>query len=79
MDMQQLLASDLVPYRDAAAVLGIEPKRLLGFMADKRPWMPIGGATPDGIMVDGKSCRDLARMLAERLAVSPSVATEVSS
>ena len=33
---------DLVPLEDAARELGIEVKRLRGYMLDPRPWMPIG-------------------------------------
>lgn len=33
--------SDLIPLEDAARELGIEPKRLLGYCMDPRPWMPI--------------------------------------
>lgn len=32
---------ELIPLEDAARELGIEPKRLLGYCMDPRPWMPI--------------------------------------
>lgn len=60
MDMQQLLKSDLVPVEDAAAALGIEPKRLRGFMARNGLADPIG----DYSLVYGYTCRDLAKRLA---------------
>ena len=42
---------DLIPYEAAAALIGVEPKRLLGWMLRNRVGDPIGGETPDGIMV----------------------------
>ena len=42
---------DLIPYEAAAALIGVEPKRLLGYMMRNKLQDPIGGDTPDGIMV----------------------------
>lgn len=67
--LADLLASELVPYKDAAATLGIEPKRLLGLMMRQRVDDPIGGQAEDGrIYVYGWSCKSLA----ERAAVTDS-------
>ena len=38
----------LIPYEDAAATLGIEPKRLLGLMLRESVADPIGGQAEDG-------------------------------
>lgn len=59
--MQALFDSDLVPYKEAAAALGIEPKRLLGLMARNGVDDPIGGMADDGqVYVYGWSCKSLA-------------------
>ena len=63
MNTEQLLESSLVPMEDAAEALGIEPKRLLGLMARNGITDPIGGDTPEGIMVYGWSCKGLAERL----------------
>lgn len=48
---QNLEGDDLIPYERAAALIGIEPKRLLGRMVRNKLGDPIGGQTPEGIMV----------------------------
>jgi hypothetical protein len=60
----QLEGSDLIPYERAAALIGIEPKRLLGRMMWNKVGDPIGGETPEGIMVYGWSLKTLAENLA---------------
>ena len=46
---------------EAAAALGMEPKRLLGFMLRQRVDDPIGGQAEDGkIYVYGWSCKGVA-------------------
>lgn len=63
--MTTLFDRELAPYEEAAAALGIEPKRLLGMMARGCIDDPIGGSTPDdGILVYGWSCKGLAARLA---------------
>lgn len=57
------MSADLIPLADAAAALGIEPKRLLGFMARNSVGDPIGGSTPDGIMVYAWSLEPLRMRL----------------
>ncbi len=47
----------LVPVDRMAEILGIEPKRLLGFMARNQVGDPIG----DGQEVYGWSCEELAK------------------
>lgn len=42
---------DLIAYEKAAALIGIEPKRLLGRMVRNKLGDPIGGMTPEGIKV----------------------------
>ena len=42
---------DLIHYERAASLIGIEPKRLLGRMIRNKLGDPIGGQTPEGIMV----------------------------
>ena len=67
MNTEQLLERSLVPMEDAAEALSIEPKRLLGLMARNGITDPIGGDTPEGIMVYGWSCKSLAeRMRSDR-------------
>jgi len=59
--LAQVLDSGLVPYEEAAAALGIEPKRLLGLMLRQRVDDPIGGQAEDGtIYVYGWSLKALA-------------------
>lgn len=58
---QSLLDAGLVPVEDAAAALGIEPKRLRGFMWRNGIADPIG----DQNRVYGWSCRALAAKLAQ--------------
>ena len=60
VDKQQ----DLIPYERAAALIGIEPKRLLGYLMRNKVGDPIGGETPDGIMVYGWSLKTLAERTA---------------
>ncbi|MBZ4252009.1 hypothetical protein LAJ57_13995, partial [Streptococcus pneumoniae] len=64
LDMQQFLKADLVAYERAAALIGIEPKRMLGYLIRNKVGDPIGGETPDGIMVYGWSCKTLAERTA---------------
>lgn len=45
------MSDDLIPLNEAAARLGIEPKRLLGYCIRNGLGDPIAGNTPDGIMV----------------------------
>ncbi len=56
---------DLIPYEAAAALIGVSPKRLLGYLMRNSLSDPIGGDTPDGIMVYGWSCKTLADRLAD--------------
>jgi hypothetical protein len=56
---------DLIPYERAAALIGIEPKRLLGYLIRNKCGDPIGGETPDGIMVYEWSMKELKRRLAD--------------
>lgn len=58
--LASVLDADLVPVEDAAAALGIEPKRLRGFMWRNGIGDPIG----DQDRVYGWSCRALAAKLA---------------
>lgn len=60
LDATTLLDSGLVPLEDAAQALGIEPKRLRGFMWRNGIADPIG----DQDRVYGWSCRALAAKLA---------------
>lgn len=60
LDATTLLDAGLVPVEDAAAALGIEPKRLRGFMWRNGIADPIG----DQDRVYGWSCRALAAKLA---------------
>lgn len=43
--------AELIAYERAAALIGIEPKRLLGRMMRNKLGDPIGGETPEGIKV----------------------------
>jgi hypothetical protein len=56
---------DLIPLDDAAARLGIEPKRLRGYLIRNGIGDPIGGATPDGIMVYAWSLESTRKRLAD--------------
>lgn len=58
-----LLDAGLVPVEDAAAALGIEPKRLRGFIFRNDLGDPIGSLGAD--QVYGWSCRALAAKLAD--------------
>ena len=63
---------DLIPYERAAASLGIEPKRLLGYLMRNALQDPIGGSTPDGIMVYEWSLNELRkRLTADSTVVTP--------
>ena len=62
---------DLIPYERAAALIGVSPKRLLGWMLRNRVGDPIGGETQDGIMVYEWSMKELK----QRLALTSTVAT----
>ena len=68
MHIDQLLQTGLVPLHEAAETLGIEPKRLRGFMFRNKVGDPIG----DAEQVYGWSCKALA----ERTAAIKSVATD---
>lgn len=61
---------DLIPYERAAALIGIEPKRLLGYLMRNALQDPIGGSTPDGIMVYDWSLADLRKRLTADSSVS---------
>lgn len=54
----------LIPLQAAADQLCIEPKRLLGFLMRNKLQDPIGGDTPEGIMVYEWSLADLRQRLA---------------
>lgn len=55
--LDALLRADLVPVEEAAATLGIEPKRLCGFIARNGIGDPIGSMA----QVYGWSCAELAK------------------
>ena len=59
--VEQLLDAGLVPVDEAAAALGMEPKRLIGFVLRNGLRDPIGGWLDGGMAVYGWSCRELAR------------------
>jgi len=61
---------DLIPYERAAALIGIEPKRLLGWLLRNRVGDPIGGDTPDGVMVYEWSMKELKQRLADHSTVA---------
>lgn len=61
---------DLIPYERAAALIGIEPKRLLGYLMRNSLRDPIGGSTPDGIMVYEWSLNELRKRLTADSSVS---------
>jgi hypothetical protein len=63
-----ILSEGIIPLSTAAAALGIDPKRLLGYCLSSRPWMPIAGQTDEGVMVYGWSLRHVA----ERISVGDS-------
>ena len=60
---------DLIPYERAAALIVVEPKRLLGWMLRNRVGDPIGGETEDGIMVYGWSLKTVRERLANHSTV----------
>lgn len=62
MNVQVLLDAGLVPVEDAAAALGIEPKRLRGYVFRNDLGDPIGSLGKDEVY--GWSCRPLAEKLA---------------
>ena len=62
---------DLIPYERAAALIGVSPKRLLGYLIRNKVGDPIGGETTEGIMVYGWSCKTLAERLANHSDVAP--------
>ncbi len=62
-----ILKADLVPVDEAAKMLGIEPKRLRGFMFRNKVGDPIG----DAEQVYGWSCAQLAERLAAIKEVTP--------
>jgi hypothetical protein len=61
MSVDGLLRAELVPIATAAESLGIEPKRLLGYMFRNQIGDPIG----DGLEVYGWSCATLAKRIAD--------------
>lgn len=60
-----ILDSDLIPVSEAATQLGISEKRMIGFMARCSLYDPIGGDTPDGLMVYAWSLDPLRKRLAD--------------
>ena len=66
---------DLIPYEAAAALIGVSPKRLLGYLIRNKVGDPIGGETIDGIMVYEWSLKTLA----ERASSHSIVSTPTSS
>lgn len=62
MNVQVLLDAGLVPVEDAAAALGIEPKRLRGYVFRNNLGDPIGSLGKDEVY--GWRCRALAEKLA---------------
>lgn len=60
-----MIDDDLIAYEAAAALIGVSPKRLLGYCLRNKVGDPIGGETPEGIMVYGWSCKTLAHRLAD--------------
>lgn len=68
MNAQTILDADLIPVSDAAASLGISEKRMIGFMARQSLYDPIGGDTPDGLMVYAWSLEPLRKRLADMTA-----------
>lgn len=71
LDATTLLDAGLVPLEDAAAALGIEPKRLRGFIFRNDLRDPIGGWKDGGMAVYGWSCRELAQASTSSVAVGP--------
>jgi hypothetical protein len=68
MNEQNLDRFGLVPIDDAARMLGIEPKRLRGYMFRNKAGDPIG----DAEQVYGWSCKTLADRIASiKTAVQP--------
>ncbi len=61
---------DLIPYERAAALIGVSPKRLLGYLIRNKCGDPIGGETPEGIMVYEWSMKELKQRLADHSIVS---------
>ena len=59
------------PPGGAAAALGIEPKRLRGFIFRNDLRDPIGGWKDGGMAVYGWSCRELAQASTSSVAVGP--------
>ena len=57
------MTDDLIPYERAAALIGVEPKRLLGYMIRNKVGDPIGGDTPEGIMVFEWTMKELKQRL----------------
>ncbi len=62
---------DLIPYEAAAALIGVSQKRLLGYLMRNHVGDPIGGETPDGIMVYEWSLKTLAESTANHSSVAP--------
>ena len=62
---------DLIPYEKAAAMIGVSPKRLLGYLMRNSLADPIGGSTPDGIMVYDWSLNELRKRLTADSSVAP--------
>ena len=65
MTREEFLEAGLVPAEEAAQALGIEVKRLTGFVLRNRLEDPIGGWSDHGMAVYGWSCRQLAARLAD--------------
>jgi hypothetical protein len=62
-----VLKADLLPVDDVARMLGIEPKRLRGYMFRNKVGDPIG----DAEQVYGWSCKTLAERIASIKEVTP--------
>ena len=56
---------DLIPYERAAALIGVSPKRLLGYLMRNK----VGDPISDGKDVYGWSCKTLAERLADHSSV----------
>ena len=58
------MTDDLIPYEKAAALIGVSPKRLLGYLMRNSLADPIGGDTENGIMVYEWSLEETRKRLA---------------
>ena len=69
-DEGESVNDDLIPYKRAAALIGVSPKRLLGWLIRNRVGDPIGGDTHEGIMVYEWSMKELKQRLANHSTVA---------